>query len=562
VLDDPASGTVVKLPGRVDLDQGTGQLTISFDQNPQLPFETLKIHMFDGPQAALSTPVACGSYATVATLDSWAQPEADVALQSPFQVTSGPAGSPCPADAAHLPFAPSFTGGSAGTVAGSFSPFVFSLARADGEQDLSSLRFTAAPGQLADIAAVARCGDADAAAGSCPAGSQIGTVMVASGTGPEPVFLSGKVFLTGPYKGAPFGEEVVVPAVAGPFNLGDVVVRGTVSIDPATSQVTVVSDPFPTMLQGIPVDIRRVEAHLDRPNLEFTPTSCDPTAVTGSLTSTQGTTVPFSSRFQVGNCGALRFQPSFSASTQGNGTFNHNGASFDVKVASGEGPGSGEANIRKVEVQLPKRLPARLTTLQKACTEAQFAVNPAGCPAASDVGIAVARTPILSSPLSGPAYLVSHGGQAFPDLVLILQGEGITLRVTGHTQIKNGITYSRFETVPDAPVSSFELNLPESPTSALAATESLCSNTRTVTVRKRVLVRRNGHTRRVTRSVRQLVSEPLAMPTKITAQNGAVLNQTTQIGVTGCAKAKPKRASKKKARGHNRGGRGGKGARG
>jgi hypothetical protein len=184
--------------------------------------------------------------------------------------------------------------------------------------------------------------------------------------------------------------------------------------------------------------------------------------------------------------------------------------------------------------------------LQKACTETQFAVNPAGCPAASDVGIAVAHTPILQSPLSGPAYLVSHGGQAFPDLVLVLQGEGITLRVTGHTQIKHGITYSRFETVPDAPISSFELHLPESPTSALAATESLCSTTRTVTLRKRVLIHHNNHTRHVTRPVRRLLTEPLTMPTTITAQNGTMLNQTTKIAITGCQKAKTTKQHKKK----------------
>jgi hypothetical protein len=427
-----------------------------------------------------------------------------------------------------------------------------SFSRQDTEQEITGLSAMLPPGLLANLAGVPRCSDGDANAGSCPEASRIGTVNVGAGAG-DPVFLKGGIYLTGPYNGGPFGEAVIVPAIAGPFNLGNVVVRGSIRIDPVTAQASVVSDPFPRFVgsTGVPTDVRRVDVVLDRPGFSFAPTGCEPSSIPATLTGAGGAVASVSSPYQAVNCPDLSFHPSFTASTQGNGTFNHNGASLDVKIATSQGPHSpstsGEANIRKVEVQLPKRLPARLTTLQKACTEAQFATNPAGCPAASDVGTATAHTPILASPLSGPAYLVSHGGEAFPDLVLILQGEGITLHVTGHTQIKHGITYSRFETVPDAPISSFELNLPESPTSALAATESLCSNTRTVTVRKRVLVHRNGHARHVTRSVQRQVAEPLDMPTKITAQNGAVLEQSTKIAVTGCAKT----AVKSKAHGKN-----------
>jgi hypothetical protein len=550
VLNDPVSGTVVKLPGRVDLNQSTGRLTITFDDSPQLPFEMLKLHMFDGPRAALSTPVTCGSYTTDATLNSWAQPDVGVPLESQFAVTGGPGGGACPADASHLPFAPSFSGGSVSTAAGAFSPFSFSFSRGDGEQSLSSLTLVDPPGQLADIASVPRCGEADAAAGTCPAGSQLGSVLVGSGSGPEPVFLPGKIFLTTGYEGAPFGEEVDVPAIAGPFNLGNVVVRGKVTIDPTTAQVVVVSDPFPTMLQGIPVDMRRVDVHLDRPGLEFTPTSCDPEAVTGSLTSTQGSVVPFSTRFQVGGCSGLKFNPSFTVSTLAH-TSKQDGASLHVHLATGQGPsanGGGEANIAKVDVQLPLSLPSRLPTLQKACTEAQFNTNPAGCPEASFVGTAVARTPVLSNPLTGPAILVSHGGAAFPDLVLLLQGEGITLDLVGNTQIKNGITYSRFDTVPDAPVSSFDLELPEGPHSILAATGSLCQ--RTVRTRKRVTVRVHGRLLHRTRTSTTQAPTTLLMPTTITAQNGAVLNQNTKIAVAGCAslvKAKAKTKAKKKS---------------
>jgi hypothetical protein len=225
-----------------------------------------------------------------------------------------------------------------------------------------------------------------------------------------------------------------------------------------------------------------------------------------------------------------------------------------VHLATHEGPSGGgvpgESNIAKVDVQLPVVLPARLTTLQKACTEAQFAANPAGCPQASFVGTAVAHTPILASALSGPAILVSHGGEAFPDLVLVLQGEGVRLNLTGHTQIRKGITYSHFETVPDAPVASFDLTLPQGPHSALTTDvpgRNLCANTKTVTVTKRVTRRVNGHNRKVTVKAKKTVATPLSMPTTITAQNGAVLNQTTKIAVTGCIKAKAK-AKKAKAR--------------
>jgi hypothetical protein len=390
--------------------------------------------------------------------------------------------------------------------------------------------------------------------------AQRGSVTVLSGSGAAPVTLHGTVYLTGPYNGGPFGDVVVVPAVAGPFNLGNVVQRDAIRIDPVTAQAVILGDPFPLFVgdTGIPTVLRRVDVVIDRPGFTFNATSCDPEAVTATLTGAQGTAVGALSRYQATGCQNLKFKPSFKASTQANGTFNRGGASLDVKIATKQGPGGPEANIRKVEVQLPKKLPARLTTLQKACTETQFAANPAGCPAASDVGTAIAHTPLLDSPVTGPAYLVSHGGQAF-DLVLILQGEGIVLQVTGHTQIKNGITYSRFETVPDAPISTFELNLPESPTSALAATESLCSNTRTVTVKKRVLVRHNGKTRRVTRAVKTQVAEPLTMPTTITAQDNAVLNQNTKIAVTGCPKktaAKPHKkpaAKGRKGKAHGKG---------
>jgi hypothetical protein len=529
-------GVIVKLPGRVDLDPSTGQITTTFQDTPQLPFSDLQVDLDAGPRAALTLPTACGTYTTHALLTSWSG--ASVSSDSSFTIDEGANGGACTPSS----FNPSFIAGTTNPLAGGFSPFALQLQRGDGEAGLGSLSTLALPpGLLADVASVPiRCSEAEASAAACPASSLIGHVSTGAGAGPDPFYVSGNLYLmgqfsAGPFKGDPFGVAAVVHATAGPFDLGYVVVRDGVQIHDDGS-VAIQGEPFPTILQGIPLQLRDVRVSLDRPGFTLNPTNCNPLAITGVAGSTQGQTAPVSSRFQAGECRALAFNPHFTASTQGS-TSKANGASLDVKLSAGEGPhtgAGGEANIAKVDVQLPTALPSRLTTLQKACTEAQFKTNPAGCPAASNVGAAVARSPILASPLEGPAILVSHGGRAFPDLVLILQGEGIVIHLTGHTQIKNGITYSRFETVPDAPISSFELKLPEGPHSALAANGDLCKTTTTKTVRRKVSVRARGHTVKRTRLVKAKVPAALVMPTMITGQNGAALKQNTPIAVNGC----------------------------
>jgi hypothetical protein len=534
-IDDPASGTVVKLAGHVVADPQTGQLTTTFDNNPQLPFEDLKLDIFGGPRAPLVTPASCGGYQTTSALTPWSVvgrgDEAASVSQDPFQVNAG-----CVTG-----FAPSFLAGTLNPAAGASSAFTTTFARSDQDEELGGITVRAPSGLLGKIAGIPLCGEPQAAEGACSPASQIGHVNVTAGAGSSPVSIpeAGKpqdpVYLTGPYKGAPFGLSIVVPAQAGPFNLGTVVVRAAIHIDPHTAQVTIVSDPLPQILQGIPLKVRQVNVVVDRAGFMLNPTSCDPMSVDATLTSVRGVAHAASSRFQAASCASLRFEPSFSATTTASGT--RRGASLDVKVAQKPG----EADIRKVDTQLPLALPSRLVTLQKACPEAQFAANPAGCPAGSNVGMATARTPILSSPLNGPAYLVSHGGAAFPDLDIVLQGEGVEIVLTGKTDIKRGITFSRFETVPDAPVSSFELKLPAGPGAVLAATKNLCAPTRTVTV-VRHLVRRVGQrTRRVTARIRRSIPEPLLMPTTITGQNGAVVHQTTRIAVSGCARPRAHR---------------------
>jgi hypothetical protein len=414
-------------------------------------------------------------------------------------------------------FNPSFSAGTTGNEAGGFSPFTATFSRSDQDQNLSGVSVKTPPGLLGVIKGVEQCLEPQAGQGACGAGSLIGHTTVAAGAGPDPFWVQGgQVFLTGPYKGAPFGLSVVVPAVAGPFNLGNVVVRAAISVDSRTAQITVSSDPLPTILQGIPLDVRTVNVTIDRPGFMFNPTSCESLSVGGTLTSTQGATANVSSRFQAANCTSLKFKPSFTVSTQAK-TSKKNGASLDVKVGY---PAGAQANIRSVAVSLPRQLPSRLTTIQQACPEATFNANPAGCPVGSVIGTALARTPILASPVVGPAYLVSHGGAAFPDLVVILQGEGVTLDLVGSIDIKKGVTSSTFASVPDAPIGSFELKLPQGPHSGLAAVlpakakGSLCGTT-------------------------------LTMPTTLTGQNGAQIKQSTRIAVTGCAKAKKKTRHKK-----------------
>jgi hypothetical protein len=499
------SGVHIKLKGTVEVggnghhnDLQPGQVRTTFADAPQQPFSELKLKLNGGPRAVLANPQSCGSFDTTSELEPWShqpapgepQGTSDAAAVSPPFTISG----------CESRFAPSFSAGTFNPQAGAFTPFTLTFSRHDREQNLSGVTVNMPQGLLGRIAGIPQCPEAQANAGTCSPASRIGAASVAAGSGSHPFWQSGTVYLTGPYKGAPFGLSVAVPAKAGPFNLGTIVVRAAIYVDPHTAQLTVVSDPLPQSVDGVPLRLQTVNVTVDREGFMFNPTSCEPTQVSAMLSGTGGASVRVASRFQAAGCAGLPWKPSFTVSTQGR-TSKANGASLDVRVAQKPG----EANIHKVDVQLPLALPSRLTTLQKACPEAQFAANPAGCPEGSNVGMAIAHTPVLNAPLAGPAYLVSHAAAAFPDLDILLQGEGVTIDLVGNTDIKKGMTFSRFETVPDAPISTFELNLPEGPHSALAANGNLCAKS-------------------------------LAMPTTIVGQNGRQVTQSTKIAVTGCGK--------------------------
>ncbi|HST56062.1 MAG TPA: hypothetical protein VLJ42_09240 [Solirubrobacteraceae bacterium] len=510
-LQVAGSGVRVKLPGSVKVDPVTGQLTASFSSNPQVPFDDFKLSFFGGSRAVLVNPSTCGTHTTNATISSWAGSTVNSSSSFVIDQNCDQAGK----------FEPTLSAGLVSARAGDASPFTLTVDKPSGQQDIDGLDVTLPPGLLAKIGSVTKCGDADASAGTCPAASQIGRTTVASGNGLTPIYIPqpGKaptaVYLTGPYKGAPYGLSIVVPAQAGPYDLGTVVVRAAVLVDTHDAHVTVKSDPLPTILQGIPLDIQKINVTLDRPAFMVSPTACGPMAVSASIGSSAGAVSAVSSPFQLGGCAALPFSPRFSASTVAK-TSRANGASLDAKIVIGV---HGEANAHSVYVALPKQLPSRLTTIQKACLATTFAANPASCPAESLVGMATSKTEVLADPLSGPAYLVSHGGAAFPDLVIVLQGDGVRFDLVGAINISSkGITSTRFSNAPDAPIDSFELKLPQGPHSILTSNGSLCA-------------------------------KPLVMPTTITAYNDRQVVQQTKIKVSGCPKAK--KAKKHKAK-HSR----------
>ena len=506
IAEDPVSGTLVKLPGRVSLDGQSGRITATFENNPQLAFEDAEVHFFGGQRAPLATPATCGSYITEATFTPWSG-NPPVKSTSTFQVTSGPNASGCPNG---LGFSPTLAAGSTNINAGSFSPLTTTISRPDGSQDIQTVKVQTPPGLSGILTGVKLCPQAQADAGTCGPQSLIGHTTVSVGLGGDPYTVTGgEVFLTEGYEGAPFGLSIVNPAVAGPFNLGKVIVRARIEVNPYTAALTVTtnsSGPYaiPRILDGIPLQIKHVNVSIDRPGFTLNPTNCNPMTLTATITSNENKTVTLSTPFQVTNCASLKFNPKFTATTSAK-TSKKNGASLTLKVTRPSGPETGQANFAKAKIDLPKQLPSRLTTLQKACLAATFETNPALCSPASIVGHVRVLTPILPVPLEGPAYFVSHGGQAFPSLTFVLQGYGLTLDVISNTFIKNGITSGTLNAIPDAPFTTFELTLPAGPHSALAANTNLCTG-------------------------------KLHIPTAFVAQNNLEIHKQTPITVTGCPK--------------------------
>ncbi|HEY3828775.1 MAG TPA: hypothetical protein VGL57_06215 [Solirubrobacteraceae bacterium] len=435
------TGINIKAHGYVEANPATGQITTKFLENPQAPFSELKILLNGGPRAPLDNPAVCGAATTSTEITPWSTPgrtpegllQAGTpdATPSSFYDVEGCAGAPG--------LAPGFSSGTVSPQAGAFSAFTLNLSRQDREQFVKGIQVHTPPGLLGMLSSVPLCEEPLADEGHCPQASKIGTTRVASGAGSHPFEIEGNVYLTKSYGGAPFGLSIVTDAVAGPFNLGLVVVRAKIEVDPETSALTITTDetgPYavPQILDGVPLRLKQITVNVDRPGFMFNPTNCAAQHITASISGSQQAVASVSSPFAASGCRSLAFKPQFKVSTSGH-TSRADGASLDVKLSYPAGSVGSEANIARVKVELPKQLPSRLSTLQKACTAAQFQANPAGCPAASVVGVVRASTPLLPVGLEGPVYFVSHGGEAFPSLIVVLQGDGVRVDLVGSTFI-------------------------------------------------------------------------------------------------------------------------------
>jgi hypothetical protein len=458
-----ADGVLIKLAAHVVPDPVTGQLVTTFTNNPQLPFTDFKLDFFGGPRGVIATPNSCGTFTTTSSLTPYSGGAAATPSNA-FTINSG-----CVTG-----FAPTVTAGLSSSQAGQSSPFVLSLARSDTDQELSGLRVSLPTGLLAKIAGVTQCSDAQANAGTCPSDSQVGTALTGAGPGSSPFFLPGKVYLTGPYRGAPYGLVEVVPALAGPLNLGTVIVRQSLSIDKTDAHVTVVSDPLPTILQGIPLRLRRIDVDLNRSGFMQAPTSCAAKTISTTLTSTAGLSITRDDHFQVGGCGDLAFSPKMKLGIKGKtGVGKH--AKLTVTVSQ---PG-GQAHLKSVKVTLPLSLALDAKTSQNVCSVSDAAAD--NCPADTLIGHATANTPLLSTPLSGNAFLVqgirrNKQGQAIktlPSLLVTLRG-AIALDLTGKTSVSHKKLVTTFGSIPDAAISKFVLTINGGSKGILAITRNLC----------------------------------------------------------------------------------------
>jgi hypothetical protein len=486
---DPISGVVVKLAGKVTPDPATGQLTTTVDSNPQVPFEDFRFDFFQGARAPLRTPALCGTHTTTTAMRPWTSPAfgPDATPSDSFQTTKAPGGGTCPTNAAQLPNAPRFEAGSQSPIAGAYTPFVVNLSRQDGSQELKGLNLTLPAGMAAKFAGVAECSDAaiataqaksgrqEQAAASCPASSHLGTVTVGAGAGPAPYYVKGNAYLAGPSQGAPLSMAIITPAVAGPFDLGTVVVRAPLFINPETAQGTVKST-FPTILQGIPLDVRSIAVAIDRSQFTLNPTSCEAKAVTGEAISTQGQSVALNNHFQVGGCANLGFKPSLSLKLVG-GTKRGDHPSLRATLTYPKG--GAYSNIAYAQVALPHSEFLDQGHIGTVCTRVQFAA--AACPAKSVYGHAKAITPLFDKPLEGPVYLRSSNNQ-LPDLAVALNGQ-VNVVLDGKNDSIHGGLRNTFEAVPDAPVTKFTLTLKGAKKGLLQNSTDICKGTHKANVR-------------------------------------------------------------------------------
>jgi hypothetical protein len=488
VIDDPQTGTRVKLPGLVEPDPLTGQMTATFDDNPQLPVKELKLTFKGGPRAPLANPQTCGTFTTTTEMTPWSAPESGGPLhtEDSFTIDKGANGAPCADSVAQLPFDLGFTAGTTNPLAGAHSPFTMHLTRPDGAQSLSGLELSTPEGFSATLKGVPYCsearlagassnsGRAEQASSSCPSASRIGSVEVGAGSGPSPFYVPGKVYLAGPYKGSQISLAAVVPAVAGPFDLGVQVVRVALHLNPRTAQLTAVSDPIPQILDGVPLRVRDVRVSIDRPNFALNPTDCSVQQVSAKAGGSGGATANLSNRFQVGGCEKLGFKPKLSLKLKG-GT--KRGGHPALRATLTTRPG--DANFASAAVTLPHSAFLDQAHIRTICTRVQFAADQ--CPKGAIYGYAKAITPLLDDPVQGPVYLRSSDNK-LPDLVVDLGGQ-VDVEVVGRIDSVHGGIRNVFDVIPDAPVSKFELSLQGGKKGLVINSRDLCASPNKATVK-------------------------------------------------------------------------------
>ncbi len=497
-VEDPERGIVAKLAGEGHLDPDTGQITTRFEDNPEVPIEDIHVRIFGGDRGALITPSACGTYAATAELTPWSSGSPSSA-EGPFTLDRAPGGGPCPAS---QPWAPALQAGTLSPAAAKYSPLTFKLTRADGSARLSSLEASLPPGLTAKLAGVGQCSDAEIARArsreapnqgaaeladpSCPASSRLGTVEVASGAGPSPFHISGTAYLAAPYKGAPLSMVFITPAVAGPFDLGAVVVRAAIYLDPESAQPRAVSDPVPQLIDGVPSDVRRVSLTIDRPSFALNPTSCDEEAFSGQATSAFGQLAPLFDRFQVGGCRSLPYKPKLTARLLGP---THRGAHPRLKAVFTAKPG--EANTARISFALPHSEFIDQAHFRTICTRVQFAAK--ACPKGSVYGHMKAFSPLLAYPLEGPVYLRSSSHE-LPDVVAALKGpayQPIELDLDGRVDSVHGGVRTIFAKVPDAPVTKAIVSMQGAKKGLFQNSTNLCKGAHRATLK---LNAQNGKT--------------------------------------------------------------------
>jgi hypothetical protein len=534
VLKNPETGVMIKLAGKVTPNPVTGQLTTSFEATPQFPISHFNLHFREGQQAPLISPATCGTYTTEAQLYPWSQPTSALSETSSFTITSGVGGGPCPSGGT-APFSPGIEAGTLNNNAGMFSSFYLRLTRGDGDQEISGFSTDMPNGLTGRLTGIPYCPQAGIEAArhvtgaqeetepSCPVASEIGHTLVGTGVGAVLAYVPGKVYLAGPYNGDPFSLVSITSAKVGPFDLGTVVLRFALAINPRTAQVSVdptASEPIPTIIDGIVTHVRDIRVYINRANFILNPTGCEAKAISSTLTAGEGATATVSSPFQAASCANLKFTPKIAVSTGGHAS-KLDGASLAFKISYPAGALGTQSWFKETKFDIPKQLPARLETLQRSCLAKVFEANPAGCPPAATIGHATVHTPLLPVPLAGPVYFVSYGGAKFPEAVIVLQGDGVTFDLHGETFInkKTGVTSATFRNTPDVPFENIEVTIPTGRYSEFGANVPA-------------------------KDYYSLCGQKLTMPTLLKAQNGLQINQNTPITITGCTKPKPKKHSK------------------